>query len=246
MNMEWKTAAVGGVIGGVFSLVVVFAAAWYGALPNNSDAQIHQYLMAHPDLLYAMSDKLQKQQADLEQQKTRALIAKLGLKRFFDPAVAYVTGPVNAKNTFVEFFDYNCIHCRNSVAAVKKYYEAHKKDTRFAFVEFPIFGDQSNAAARVAVAARQQNDLYLKLHFMLMGEKQMIDPDLLAADVKKAGLDDAKLKAALADAALDKALAAAHKLGEEAKVDGTPTFVINGTVHPGEINDAELKQLTKS
>ena len=246
MNMEWKAAAVGGAIGAVFSLAVVFASASFGILPNNTDTRIHQYLMAHPSVLYEMSDHLQKQEAAQEEQKKRALIAKLGLKRFFDPAVAYVTGPANAKNTFVEFFDYNCIHCRNSMAAVKKFYEAHKKDTRFAFIEYPIFGDQSNEAARVALAARRQGDLYLNLHFLLMGEKQMIDTALLSADVKKAGLDADKLHAALTDAALDKALAAAHKLGQEANVDGTPTFVINGTIHPGEITDAELKELTKS
>jgi protein-disulfide isomerase len=245
MNEQWKTAVIGGVIGAAFSLAIVFAFGWFGILPGASDARIHQYLLAHPDLLVDMSDNLQKQQADKEQQAHRTVIVKLGLKRFFDPSIAYVTGPANAKNTFIEFFDYNCIHCRNSVATVKKFYAAHKNDTRFAFIEFPIFGHDSTAAARVALAARQQGNLYLTLHFLLMGEANMIDTNLLFADAKKAGLDMAKLDAALPSPGIDRAIAAAHKLAEEARVDGTPTFIINGQMHPGEISDAELKQLTK-
>jgi len=104
MNEQWKTVVIGGVIGAAFSLAIVFAFGWFGILPGASDARIHQYLVAHPEVLVDMSDQLQKQQADKEQQEHRAVIAKLGLKRFFNPSVAYVTGPANAKNTFVEFF----------------------------------------------------------------------------------------------------------------------------------------------
>ena len=245
MNEQWKTVVIGGVIGAAFSLAIVFAFGWFGILPGASDARIHQYLVAHPEVLVDMSDQLQKQQADKEQQEHRAVIAKLGLKRFFNPSVAYVTGPANAKNTFVEFFDYNCIHCRNSVATVKKFYNAHKNDTRFAFIEFPIFGHDSTAAARVALAARGQDNLYLTLHFLLMGEANTIDTNLLFADAKKAGLDMAKLDAALSSPGLDQIIATGHKLAEESKVDGTPTFIINGKVHAGEITEDDLKTLLK-
>jgi protein-disulfide isomerase len=246
MNEQWKAAVFGGVIGAALSLAIMFAVGRLGFLPGASDARLHAYLVAHPYLLVEMTEKLQKAEADKDQQGRQAVIEKVGLKRFFDPSVAYITGPASAKNTFVEFFDYNCIHCRNSFAAVKKFYDAHKSDTRFAFVEFPIFGNASMAAARTGVAARQQGDLYLTLHFLLMGEKDTINNDVLFADAKKAGLDMAKLNTALLAPDLDKPIAAAHKLAEQAKVDGTPTFIVNGKVHPGEITEADLKKLTKS
>jgi protein-disulfide isomerase len=245
MNEQWKAAVLGGVIGAALSLAIMFAVGRLGFLPGASDDRLHAYLVAHPYLLVEMTEKLQKAEANKDQQGRQAVIEKVGLKRFFDPSVAYITGPANAKNTFVEFFDYNCIHCRNSFAAVKKFYDAHKSDTRFAFVEFPIFGDASMAAARTGVAARQQGDLYLTLHFLLMGEKDTINNDVLFADAKKAGLDMAKLNTALVAPDLDKTIAAAHKLAEQAKIDGTPTFIVNGKVHPGEITEADLKELTK-
>ena len=187
MNEQWKTAAHRRRDRRGLSLPIVFGAVALGSVPAASDARLHAYLVAHPDVLVEMTNKLQKQDADKEEQEHQAAIAKLGLKQFFDPAVAYVTGPDNAKNTFVEFFDYNCIHCRNSLAAVKRFYEAHKNDTRFAFIEFPIFGDASTAAARTAMAAREQGNLYLTLHFLLMNEANAIDNDVLFADAKKSG-----------------------------------------------------------
>jgi protein-disulfide isomerase len=245
MNEQWKAAVMGGVVGAALSLAIVFAAGRLGFLPGATDDRLRAYLVAHPYLLVEMTDKLQKAEADKEQQGRQAVIEKVGLKRFFDPSVAYVTGPANAKNTFVEFFDYNCVHCRNSFAAVKKFYDAHKRDTRFAFIEFPIFGEASKAAARTGVAARQQGNLYVTLHFLLMGEKDTIDNDVLFADAKKAGLDMAKLNTALLAPDLDRTLTAAHKLAEQAKIDGTPTFIINGKVHPGEITEADFKKLLK-
>ena len=68
----------------------------------------------------------------------------------------YVTGPADAKKSVVEFYDYNCPYCRLSLPAVEKFYQQHKNDTRFSFIEFPIKGPDSIIAARVALAANCQ------------------------------------------------------------------------------------------
>jgi predicted DsbA family dithiol-disulfide isomerase len=78
-----------------------------------------------------------------------------------------------------------------------------------------------------------------------MGEKDTIDNAALLADAKKAGLDVTKLDTALLAPDLNRTIAAAHKLAEQAKIDGTPTFIINGKVHPGEITEADFKNLLK-
>jgi len=242
----WFLVAAGGLLGAVVSLAVAFGAGWLGYFPGASDARIHNYLMAHPRVLYDMARKAEADQAEDELHQRQAAIDKLGMKRFFSPAVAYVTGPANAKNTFVEFFDYNCGHCRNTFPTVLKFYKAHKNDTRFAFIDFPIFGADSTGAARAAVASRRQGDLYLALHFLLMGEAGPINTELLYADAQKAGLDVTKLSADVMDPNVDRTIAAAHKLAEEAQASGTPMFIVNGKVHEGEITETELNALLKS
>ena len=228
------------------SLLVLIGAMALGLVPIASDARLHAYLMAHPKLAYEMQAASDAQDAAAEHQQEQAAVNKLGLKKFFDPAVAYVTGPANAKNTFVEFFDYNCGHCRNTFPAVQKFYERHKNDTRFAFVEFPIFGDASTYAAKTAVAARRQGDKYVAFHFALMGQgKDAIDQQILLDSAKKSGLDVAQLTNDMMQPDTDKSLLSALRLAREAKFRGTPVFIVNGKVHDGEISDAEISELTK-
>ena len=228
------------------SLLVVIGAIALGIIPIASDARLHAYLMAHPKLAYEMQATSEAQDAEEARLQEQAAVKRLGLKKFFDPAVAYVTGPANAKNTFVELFDYNCGHCRNTYPAVRKYYEKHKNDTRFAFIDFPIFGEASMNAARTAVAARRQGDLYLAFHFALMSEgKEAIDRDILLANAKKSGLEVTRLSTDILDPATDKSLLAALRLAREAKFRGTPVFIVNGKVHDGEISEAEIKELTR-
>jgi protein-disulfide isomerase len=237
---------VAGALGGaVIAVTTVFMAAQSGILPPGSDARIHDYLLSHPQILVQMSNKLQAQQDESADNTRQAAVRKLGLKAFFNPRLAFVVGPTAARKTFVEFFDYNCPYCRASLPAVKKFMTDNRKDTRFAFIEFPIKGPQSTIASRAAIAARRQPDKYLAFHFLLMGEKDLVTEDVVYADARKAGLDVGKLKADMQDHAVDSALAGAHNLAVAASIDGTPAFIINGRVREGALDDADIRKLLK-
>jgi protein-disulfide isomerase len=240
------TAAAGAIGGAVIAVAVIFTAAALGMFPSGSDARIHAYLLNHPQVLVEVGNKLQAQQ-DADEDGARETAAhKLGIKAFFNPRLAFITGSPLAPITFVEFFDYNCPYCRASLPTVKKFMVAHKKDARFAFIEFPIKGPQSVIASRAAIAARKQPDKYLAFHFLLMEEKQLVTGDVVYADARKAGLNLGKLKTDMQDQTIDATIAGAHSLAEAAKVDGTPAFIVNGHTHEGAIDDAALRQMLKA
>lgn len=240
-------AAVIGALGGaVIAVATMFVAAQSGIFPPGSDARIHDYLLNHPQILVQMSNKLQTQQDASADDARQSAVRKLGLKAFFNPRLAFVVGPATARRTFVEFFDYNCPYCRASLPAVKNLMAAHSKDTRFAFIEFPIKGPQSTIASRAAIAARKQPDKYLAFHFLLMGEKELVTEDVVYADARKAGLDVGKLKADMQDRAVDSAIAEAHNLAVAASIDGTPAFIINGNIREGAIDDGVLQRMLKA
>lgn len=247
MKEIWKIAVIGGCAGGAIALAVTFGVAALG-IPPFAEAEgraVHAYLVTHPDVLVEMTNKLQAQQ-DAEQDNSRqAAVSKLGSKAFFDPRVAFVTGPSNATTTIVEFFDYNCPYCRASVPAVKKFYETHRQ-ARFSFIEFPIKGPSSTVAARAAMAARQQPDKYVAFHFALMSEQGAVDEDTVFAVARRTGLDVEKLRQDMASPAIRRALTAAHALAEAAKIDGTPAFIIDGKIHEGAVDDETLAKLTKA
>jgi protein-disulfide isomerase len=246
MFENWKLAALGGLGGAAIAVVIVLILAATGTLPVShaaSDARIHDYLLRNPGILVDMSNRLQADQAAQEDARRQRAVDKIGLKAFFDPKLAFVTGPTDAKITVVEFFDYNCPYCRASLPAMKKFYSVHKKDARFAFIEFPIKGENSIIAAHAAIAARKQPDKYLAFYFALMDEQDLATPDLVFSVARKAGLNVEKLKQDMMDKSVDASIKAAHDLAMAAKIDGTPAFIINGRMREGAINDTILSKL---
>ena len=238
-----------GAIGGaMLAVAIILTMAQKGWLPIN-DRQMQTYLMQHPELAPAMMGQAQAND-DLKQQQTQAAaLKKVGHAAFFDPAIAFVTGPADAKKTLVEFYDYDCPYCRVSLPAVRKFYEAHKNDVRFSFIEFPIkqlHGESALQAARASLAARRQPDRYMDFHFALLSQEETITEDMIYAEAAKSGMDVTKLKADMADPAIEKALKASIDFAHKVGVDGTPTFVFNGKLRPGAVDDATLASAMKS
>ena len=246
MSTDRKAALIGAVSGAVAAaLVIAIAIASGFASLGRSDAGMHDYLMGHGQVIADAMSKLQAEQDAATEHRLQASVSKLGMKPFINPKVAFVTGPANAKTTLVEFFDYNCPHCRNSVPAVRAFYDKHR-DARFALIEFPIFGADSEGAARVAIAARNQPAKYVPFHFALMGLDGTKDQATALAVAKAIGLDMDKLKADMTNPDIDRELAAAHVLGVAASLDGTPTFIVNGHAHSGEVTLKDLEAMAKT
>jgi len=238
----------GAVGGAMLAVAIILTMAKGGLLPIN-DRQMQSYLMQHPELVVAMMGQAQANDELKQQQVQAAALKKVGHAAFFDPAIAFVTGPADAKTSLVEFYDYDCPYCRASLPAVKKFYAAHKNDTRFSFIEFPIkqlHGESALQAARASLAARRQPAHYMDFHFALLGQEDSVTEDMIYAEAAKAGMDVAKLKADMADPTIEKALKSSIDFAHKVGVDGTPTFVFNGKLRPGAVDDETLAGAMKS
>ena len=240
---------VAGAIGGaMLAVAVVFTMAANGWMPIN-DRQMQTYLMLHPDLAPAMLGRAQ-QLDDLKKQAAQsAALKKAGEQALFDPSIAFVTGPADAKKTLVEFYDYDCPYCRASLPAVRKFYEAHKNDTRLTLIELPypsLHGPSAVFAAQASLAARRQPARYMDFHFAMMGEEDSVTPEMVVANAAKAGMDIVKLKADMADPAITKALDKGIALSKRLGIDGTPTFIFNGKMHPGMVDDQAITEAMKT
>jgi protein-disulfide isomerase len=236
----------GAVGGAAIAVAVILTMASQGLLPINGP-QIESHLLRHPELAVAMLNRHQ-QLEDMKQQVKQEAALK-NKAAFFDPKIAFVTGPADAKHTLVEFYDYDCPYCRASLPALKKFYEARKHDTRFSFIEFPIeslHGPGAMFAARASLAARRQPDRYMDFHFALLAEEGQMTEEMVYANAAKVGLDMDKLKADLKDPAIQKALDASIALARKTGIDGTPTFILNGKLRAGMVDDDTLAEAMKS
>ena len=234
--------AAGALGGALLGVALVLVMARHGLVPIN-DAQMQTYLLEHADVLPAMLNRAEAMDDEKKRLAQNAAMKKIGQAAFFDPAVAFVTGPADAKTTLVEFYDYDCPYCRASLPAVRKFYEAHKADTRFSFIEFPIkqlHGESAVVAAKASLAARRQPAHYLDFHFALLGKEDSLTDDDIFGEAAKAGLDVNRLKADMADPGIEKTLKSSIDLAHKAGVDGTPTFILNGKFRPGAIDEETL------
>jgi protein-disulfide isomerase len=249
MMQPWKAALAGAVGGAAIAFAVMAAVAASGRLPV-SDAQL-RHMLAHREAFTAVQERLlalQEEEDNKVYEDSAAAIKKAGTAIFFDPKIAFITGPADAKTTFVEFYDYDCPFCRASLPVVEKYYQAHRNDTRFALIEFPLptHGESAVLAARASLAARNQPDKYMAMHFALMSAKGATDEQTILDAAAKAGMDMEKLKADMKQPGLEKTLDASKALAKQFGIRWTPAFVINGNAHAGALTEEELTKLLKS
>ncbi len=108
-----------------------------------------------------MSQSLQDK--ELSKAKSQALqgITSNKEKLFNHPASPF-TGNANGDVMIVEFFDYQCGHCKEMQPVIESLL-AKNKNVKIIYKEFPIYGASSNFASKAALAAAKQNK-YLEFH----------------------------------------------------------------------------------
>jgi len=159
--------------------------------------------------------------------------AVLGEKAvLYDPDVPVLGNP-KGDISIVEYFDYQCPYCRKLHPDLMRLVAEDGK-IRLVLKDWPILTQQSQVAARLALAARYQSR-YAETHAALMEISGRLDQDKIRAAAVKAGLDldkvdaDAKTRGAEIDAVLARNGAQADALG----LTGTPGLLVGPFKVPG-------------
>ncbi len=159
-------------------------------------------------------------------------------KEIYDDSRSPVMGNPSGTKTIVEFFDYTCSHCKTNFKAVKA--QLADKDVKVIMKEFPILGPNAVTAASAAIAAKNQGK-YPEMHTKLMQHQGEITLAVVKDIAKKIGLNLSKFKEDIANPKTKDQLEDNMKLGMDLKIYGTPSFIINGIVYRGSLNEEELK-----
>ena len=185
---------------------------------------IHDYIVKNPQVLIEASQELQKQQQQTQAQQAEKAIAD-NSTQIFNSNMSPVVGNPKGDVTLVEFFDYQCIHCKTTSKIIDKLI-AKNKNLRVVYKQFPIIGGESSEfAAKAALAANKQGK-FIALHEALMNEKGRLSDTKVLEMAKNAGIDVAQLQKDMKDPSLDKELTENMKLATDLGVRGTPYFVI--------------------
>lgn len=236
-------------------LLVGVAVAWFaldpgfrgaGSSPTTdmaSDAfgrRVRHYLLEHPEVIMEAVGRLEERNRAAEESEAQAALKARVDEVFRDPA-SPVGGNPAGDVTMVEFFDYNCPYCRRVGPAVRETIAGDPK-LRVVYKEFPILGPNSVFAAKAALAAHRQGR-YVAFHEALMQVRGVADEATVLRVAAELGLDMTRLKADMADPAIESTLDRNLQLARALRITGTPGFVIGEQILRGATDAATLRNL---
>ncbi|WP_297511645.1 DsbA family protein [uncultured Caulobacter sp.] len=198
--------------------------------------KVRAYLLAHPEVLVEASQKLQEKQAQQQAVSAQKALGQYRQAIERDPRDV-VINPAGAI-TVTEFFDYKCGYCRHAAPEIVDLVQKNP-DIRFVLKDFVIFGHDSEAAARLALGAKDQGK-GLELYKALMAENAL-DAAGAVRIARGLGIDVDKAKAVGESQAVTQHLADNDTLAKALALQGTPAFVVGDTLVPGaDINALKL------
>ncbi len=106
------------------------------------------------------------------------------------------------------------------------------RNLRIVYKEFPILGEASIYATKMALAALAQGK-YDIFHSAMMDTKGTIDDKAVDRVAVSVGIDLAKAKAAMGAPAIEAVIKKNYALADALNINGTPSFIIAGTLYPG-------------
>jgi protein-disulfide isomerase len=204
---------------------------------------VRDYLVANPDVLVESYATLQRQEEAAQADKEAQVLADNHDTIFNDPN-SWVGGNLQGDITVVEFIDYRCGYCRKAWEEVDQLVNTDG-NIRFVLKEFPILGDQSILASRFAIAVRMLHgdEAYRKTHDALLTMRADATPETLTRLAGDLGIDPGPLAEKMNSDEVTAIIAANHQLGTLLEVNGTPTFVVGGTMVRGYLPLEGMQQI---
>jgi len=141
----------------------------------------------------------------------------------------------------VEFFDYNCGYCRRVFPAVQDLIDGDD-NVRVVLREWPILGEESEFAARAALASRNQGK-YVEFHNALMADAGRASEASVLSLADDLGMDIDQLRADMESAVVDAHFETSSALAQALGINGTPAFVFEDRLIPGAIELDQMREL---
>jgi protein-disulfide isomerase len=201
---------------------------------------IRNFLIANPEIVREAINELQRREdAEAQVAQTKAISGAGDL--IFSSSRQVVLGNPKGNITLVEFFDYNCSYCKRAHADMKKLIEGDP-ELRVVLKEFPVLGDASVEAARVAVAVQLiAPDKYSEFHDALLSEPGQVNGERALAVAVDIGLDAEAVKTKVNSDDVKNTIAEVYDLAGKLNLSGTPSYVTKKEVIVGAVGFDALK-----
>ena len=206
------------------ALVAGFAGAAAWDFSGLGPDRTRDYLMENPEVLPEAMTELQRRDM---MQRVEPMRDELEL--------AYpgaVLGNPEGAITLVEFSDYACGYCRQSLEDVNALVERNP-DLKVVIREYPVLSAGSADAARMALAAADQGK-FAAFHNAMFAQDGPSEEAIEAA-ARQAGLDLASARESIEAGQYETQLQNNVFLGQNLQIRGTPAFIVGEQVFDGAV-----------
>lgn len=197
---------------------------------------VHNYILEHPEILPEAMENLRAKE-------TGKQLAATGGK-LETPFPGAVLGNPMGQVTLVEFTDFACGYCRQSVADVEALVAANP-NLKVVIRELPIIAPTSADAARWGLAAAEQGK-YPAFHKAMFAAGRT-DSASIDAAARSAGLDIERARKFIDDPRVSAELNANLELARQLGINGTPSWVVGDQLLAGAVGkDALAKAIAEA
>ncbi len=163
--------------------------------------------------------------------------------RNYETASLPTVGNSEADYTIIEFFDYRCGYCSKQANDFQKLLN-NTDNVKIIYMEWPIFGDISDTAAKIALIVWQRHpNLYFQIHnqFMQLGSK--MKKVSLVDILNKVDLNGEEIFQEAVSQKSNDIIEANMKLAKSLGLRGTPASIVNDSIYPGYLQYKTLETL---
>ena len=161
-------------------------------------------------------------------------------------------GPTSAPISLVEFEDFQCLYCAESVPIIRQLLSAYPTQIRFSFKHYPLAMQNESLMPHEAALAAGDQGKFWEMHDLLFQTQSKLTRNDLIAKAAQLHLDVPRFTKDLDTHRFKPQVESDRQEGNHLGVDGTPFFFINGHAISGgadlqsfkHLIDAALKEST--
>jgi protein-disulfide isomerase len=155
-------------------------------------------------------------------------------------------GTTKAPISLVEFSDFECPFCAETVPVIRQLLLAYPDQVYFAFKHYPLPMHKESALAHEAALAANEQGKFWEMHDLLFAMQDKLKREDLIADAVQLKLDIPRFTKDLDSHRFKPTVESDRQEGNRLGVDGTPFFFINGHAISGAVDLPTFKQLIDS
>jgi protein-disulfide isomerase len=224
----------------------------FGALPPAQAApvispqleeQVLEIIRRHPEVLLESVQAYQQRQQAAQRKAQQDFLQQLQANPRSIVGSSPTQGAKAGKLVLVEFSDFQCPYCAQSIPGLKQFLAKHP-DITLVYKHYPLTQIHAEAlpAAQAAWAAHQQGQFWA-YHDALFNQQKSLNAATYRQIAQTLGLDMARFERDRTSPAAAAAIAQDMQLAERLGIGGTPFFVLNGKVASGVAQLSTLEDL---